>query len=62
MKSGYVRGSTDEKNLHPQPDPLKKAGCDRIFVEKMVSGNSMTWGLLARAIQQIKKLDFLIVR
>ena len=61
MKIGYARVSTEEQNLHLQRDGLNQAGCDKIFTDKGVSGNSIQREGLNRALKQIKKGDVLIV-
>ena len=61
MKIGYARVSTEEQNLHLQRDGLKQAGCDKIFTDKGVSGNSIQREGVNRALKQIKKGDVLIV-
>ncbi|WP_404351657.1 recombinase family protein [Sutcliffiella horikoshii] len=35
MKIGYARVSTQDQNLDMQVDALEKAGCDKVYTEKM---------------------------
>ena len=60
MIFGYARVSTKEQNLNLQADALKKAGCERIFQEK-VSGRSPNRPELLKLIEQIRPGDTLIV-
>ena len=39
MKFGYVRISTDDQNEALQVDALQAAGCEKIFIDKGVSGS-----------------------
>jgi len=60
MIFGYARVSTKEQNLNLQADALKKAGCERIFQEK-VSGRSPNRPELLKLLEQIRPGDTLIV-
>jgi DNA invertase Pin-like site-specific DNA recombinase len=60
MKVGYARVSTADQNLDSQLDALKKAGCEKIFSEK-VSGTRSDREQLAEAITYIRKGDTLVV-
>jgi DNA invertase Pin-like site-specific DNA recombinase len=60
MIFGYARVSTKEQNLNLQADALKKAGCERIFQEK-VSGRSPNRPELTKLLEQIRPDDTLIV-
>jgi len=60
MIFGYARVSTKEQNLNLQADALKKAGCERIFMEK-VSGRSPNRPELLKLLEQIRPGDTLIV-
>jgi DNA invertase Pin-like site-specific DNA recombinase len=59
MIFGYARVSTKEQNLNLQTDALKKAGCEKIFQEK-VSGRSPTRPELLKLLEQIRSGDTLI--
>lgn len=39
MKIGYARVSTADQSLDLQMDALQKAGCERIYTEKMSGAN-----------------------
>jgi DNA invertase Pin-like site-specific DNA recombinase len=57
---GYARVSTDDQNLDLQVDALTKAGCYRIFPDK-VSGAKTDRPELARLLDQIRPGDTLVV-
>ena len=59
MIFGYARVSTKEQNLNLQTDALKKAGCEKIFQEK-VSGRSPNRPELLKLLEQIRSGDTLI--
>ena len=59
MIFGYARVSTKEQNLNLQTDALKKAGCEKIFQEK-VSGRSPNRPELLKLLEQIRPGDTLI--
>jgi len=59
MIFGYVRISTKEQNLNLQTDALKKAGCEKIFQEK-VSRRSPNRTELLKLLEQIRPGDTLI--
>lgn len=57
---GYARVSTDDQNLDLQRDALTKAGCDRIFQEK-VSGKASDRPALADCLGYLREGDTLVV-
>jgi len=59
MIFGYARVSTKEQNLNLQTDALEKAGCEKIFQEK-VSGRSPNRPELLKLLEQIRPGDTLI--
>ena len=60
MLVGYARVSTDEQNVSPQVDALKKAGCQRMFQDKASGAKSERPGL-KEAMEYLRKGDTLLV-
>ncbi len=60
MKIGYARVSTEDQRLTVQLEVLKKAGCTRIYREK-VSGALRDRPELNRLLDQLRKGDVVIV-
>ena len=60
MLIGYARVSKGEQNLDLQHDALSAAGCERIFDDR-ASGARTEWPGLARALEQIRDSDTLVV-
>lgn len=60
MQIGYVRVSTIEQNVHLQIDELKKAGCEKIFRDK-VSGAKTERPGLNEALEFLREGDSLVV-
>ena len=60
MKIGYARVSTLDQNLDLQLQALKKAGCQKIFREK-VSGASRQRPEFQRMLDQLRKRDTIVV-
>lgn len=60
MLVGYARVSTHEQNLSLQLDGLKKAGCQRVFDDKISGAKSARPGLKA-ALEYVRKGDALLV-
>lgn len=60
MKIGYARVSTTEQNLDLQLDALKKAGCGRIYQEK-ISGAKKERSELQRLLDQLRADDVVVV-
>ena len=56
MQIGYARVSKDEQNLDLQVDALRRAGCERVFTEK-VSGTSAERFELDAAISHLREGD-----
>ena len=59
MLVGYARVSTLEQNLDLQIDALQKAGCDKIFTEKMSSAKERP--VFQQALEFIRNDDTLII-
>jgi DNA invertase Pin-like site-specific DNA recombinase len=57
---GYARVSTDEQTTDPQIDALKAAGCTVIHREQ-ASGGDRTRPILAKAVEQCRSGDVLVV-
>jgi DNA invertase Pin-like site-specific DNA recombinase len=60
MRIGYARVSTHDQNLEMQLDALKKAGCKRIFTDKL-SGAQVARPGLNEALSQLRHADTLVV-
>ena len=60
MNFGYARVSKKDQNLDLQIDALQKAGCDKIFEEKL-SGRSVFLPNQDKLFAQLRKDDILIV-
>ena len=60
MLIGYARVSTTDQNLDLQIDALTKAGCEKIFDEKISGGRAERPGL-AQAMELLRKDDTLVV-
>ena len=60
MKIGYARVSTREQNLDRQIDSLTKAGCERIYQEK-ISGASVDRPEFKRMLDSIRSGDTVVV-
>ena len=61
MKIGYARVSTEEQNLDLQIAALEKAGCDRIFTDKGISGLSAIRDGLAEAEEVFSEGDVFVI-
>lgn len=60
MKIGYARVSTKDQNLDLQIEALEKAGCEKIYQEK-ISGAAKNRPELDKMIEQFRKGDELYV-
>src|SRR5215211_452294 len=60
MQIGYARVSTDDQNLDLQRDALEKAGCERIFTDRVTGTKAERKGL-TEALSHLRSGDTLIV-
>jgi len=60
MKFGYARVSTKDQNLNLQIEALEKAGCEKIFNEK-ISGSTKNRPELDKMIAHLRKDDVLFI-
>jgi len=60
MRIGYARVSTRDQNLEMQQDALNKAGCERIFTDKL-SGAQLERPGLKEALSHLRETDTLVV-
>lgn len=60
MKVGYARVSTHDQNLDLQIDALTKAGCEKIFTDKISSAKVKREGLES-ALEYVRSGDMLVV-
>jgi DNA invertase Pin-like site-specific DNA recombinase len=61
MKVGYARVSTNYQKLDSQIEALKKAGCDKIFMEKMSGIKKNNRNELNNALNFVREGDIFIV-
>lgn len=60
MRIGYARVSTEDQNLELQHQALEKAGCERIFIDKVSGARAKRPGL-DEALSHLRKGDVLVV-
>lgn len=60
MLIGYARVSTQDQNLELQQEALQKAGCERIYEDK-ISGSKAERPGLAKAMEMLREGDTLVV-
>ena len=60
MKIGYARVSTKDQNLNLQIDALKKAGCEKIYQEK-VSGAKTERPQLNKLLENVREDDVIVI-
>ena len=60
MLIGYARVSTQDQNLDLQSEALTKAGCEKIFNDK-ISGSRAERPGLAKALEMLREGDTLVV-
>jgi DNA invertase Pin-like site-specific DNA recombinase len=60
MHFGYARVSTDDQNLHLQTDELTRAGCEKIYKEK-VSGAKADRPELLKLLEHVREGDTVTV-
>jgi DNA invertase Pin-like site-specific DNA recombinase len=60
MRIGYARVSTRDQNLELQLDALNKAGCERIFTDKLSGAQAERPGL-KEALSHLREADTLVV-
>lgn len=60
QRLGYGRVSTLDQNLEAQADALRKAGADKVFIEK-ITGTKASRPELDRVREQMRKGDTLVI-
>ncbi len=60
MLIGYARVSTDDQNLDLQRDALQKAGCERIYEDKLTGAKAERPGL-QRTLEDAREGDTIVV-
>src|SRR3712207_9559512 len=61
MLIGHARISTQDQTLTLQQDALEKAGCDRIFSDRVSSGTKAERKGLSEALSHLRSGDTLVV-
>ena len=60
MLIGYARASTQDQNLDLQIEALNKAGCQKVFEDK-ISGSRAERSGLTKALEMLREGDTLVV-
>ena len=60
MLIGYARVSTTEQNIESQIDALHEAGCEKIFADRGVRGDTIRRPELNKLIEQLRKGDIVV--
>lgn len=60
MKIGYARVSTTDQNLDSQTAALEQAGCERLYVDEGVTGNSVSRPELDRLMDALREGDMVV--
>lgn len=61
MRIGYARVSTSDQNIVLQTDALEKAGCERVYADRGVSGTKSSRPELDRMIAALREGDAVVV-
>ena len=61
MLIGYSRVSTNDQKTDLQIDALNKAGCEKIFTDKGVSGSKTDRPQLNKALEHLREGDTLVI-
>lgn len=61
MRIGYARVSTSDQNIALQTDALEKAGCERVYADRGVSGTKSSRPELDRMIAALREGDAVVV-
>jgi DNA invertase Pin-like site-specific DNA recombinase len=61
MKVGYARVSTQEQNLDLQMKALERAGCEKVYKDRGISGTQRDRPQLKKALASLEKGDVLVV-
>jgi DNA invertase Pin-like site-specific DNA recombinase len=61
LKLGYARVSTKEQTLDLQLDALEKAGCSKIYTEKVSGGANTDRPELAKVLDNVRSGDVLVI-
>ena len=61
MKIGYARVSTEDQSLDHQVDALNKAGCDKVFTEKVSGSGKRNQPELDRVLEVLRPGDTLVI-
>ena len=60
MLIGYARVSTTEQNIESQIDAIHEAGCEKIFADRGVGGDTIRRPELNKLIEQLRDGDIVV--